>query len=101
MWYTDPFTLILSFFVTIICIVLCGIGVIFTFCLDIFVKWDKKANWWIIPSIILTPLEKNINSLDEWLKSKHKIVGPLLIILSLTDLVMFFSIVDKFKLAQV
>lgn len=100
MWYTYPFSFILSIFVTFICAVVCGIGIVFTFFLDIYLKLDKKASWWIIPSFILTRLEENINCVDEWLKSKHKIIGPLLIILSLVGLKMFFNIIDKIRLLQ-
>jgi len=100
MWYTDPFCLILSVFAVFIFMSVCGIGILFTFFLDTYLKWDKKSSWWIIPSIILTPLEKDLLWLDQWLKSKHKIVGPFLIILSLVNLALFFSIVDKIRLVQ-
>ena len=100
MWYANPFSFILGIFATFICTTVFGIGILFTFFLDVYLKLDKKASWWVIPSIILTRLEKDINGFDEWLKSRHKIVGPLLIILSLVCLKMFFDIIDKFRLVQ-
>ncbi|KPK98142.1 MAG: hypothetical protein AMJ95_05330 [Omnitrophica WOR_2 bacterium SM23_72] len=101
MWYTDPVWLILSVFATFIFAAVCGIGILLTFFMDIYIKWDEKFNRWIIPSIILLkPLEKNLLWIDQWLKSKHKIIGPFLIILSLANLAIFFAIIDKIRLVQ-
>ncbi len=100
MWHAHPFDFILGIIVTFICTAVCGIGILFTFFLDIYLALDKKASWWIIPSLILTRMEKDINGFDQWLKSKHKIVGPLLIILSLVGLKMFFNLIDKIRLVQ-
>jgi len=74
----------------------CGIDILFTFFLDIYLKIDERVN--LVPSRILTPLEKNIQWFDEWLKSRNKIIGSLLILLFMIDLKLFFYIITNYNL---
>ena len=95
MWYADPFNVMLSFIVFMIYAVVCGIAILFTFFLDIYLQMDDRFNMELLPSRPVTPLEQNLRGFDDWLKGNHKIIGPLLIILSMVDLKLFFNIVEK------
>lgn len=70
------------------------ISLIFTFSLETYKKIDEKFNLEIISTRILTPLEININWLDVWLMEHHKIIGPILILLSLLDLKLSFNAIE-------
>jgi hypothetical protein len=45
--------------------------------------------------IIINPLERNIDWLDNWLMSHNKTVGPLLILLSIVDLKLWLEIIKS------
>ncbi|MCM8781714.1 MAG: hypothetical protein NC828_01475 [Candidatus Omnitrophica bacterium] len=91
----DPFNLLLSGIVFFIYSTICIISTIFTFSLQTYRKIDEIVKLEIIPSRILTPLEKNIYWIDTWLMSNNKIIGPILIVLSILDLRFSFEIINK------
>jgi hypothetical protein len=92
----DPFTLLLSAVVFLVYLTVCLVAVLFTFFLDIYLGIDERLNLDLLASRILTPLEINIQAMDDWLKSHNRTVGPLLIILSVIDMKLFFDLINKF-----
>ena len=72
------------------------VSVIFTLFIDTYHELDRIFNVGIINSKILAPLDINIDFLDVWLFNHHKIVGPILIFLSIIDLRLSFDIIDFF-----
>jgi hypothetical protein len=74
----------------------CIISVIFTLSLDTYRKIDEKLNLDVLSVRFISPLDLNINLLDDWLMRNNKIVGPLLIVLSTVDLKLLFNIIYTF-----
>jgi hypothetical protein len=73
------------------------ISVIFTVSLETYSKINEKLNLEIFSSkVIIGILEKDIDWLDNWLVRHNKIVGPLLIILSLIDLAFWLETIKLF-----
>ena len=64
--------------VTIICI-------IFTFFNETYQRLDEQLNLAFLSRRIITPLERNIQTFDDWLIVHHRTIGPVLIFLSLLD----------------
>jgi len=91
----DPLNLLFSFLVFLIYASVCGIAIIFTFFPDIYVKIDEKLNLDVVTARVLTPLELNIDWFDDWLMTHNKIIGPILILLSMVDLKLFFQILSS------
>ena len=54
---------------------------------------DEKLNLEIFSSHIVTILDTNINFMEVWIMNHNRVVGPLLTILSLIDLKLFFDII--------
>ncbi len=91
----DYFNLVLSGIVFFVYGAICGISIIFTFFLDIYLKIDERLNAYIMPSSVAAIFEINIKWLDDWCFNHNKIIGPILIVLSLIDLRLFFDIINK------
>ena len=64
----------------------CIISLIFTFSLDKYRDIEEKINFNFLPNTSVTPLDVNINILDAWLAEHNRIVGPILVLLSVLDL---------------
>ena len=94
----DIIMVILSTAVFFVYTIICIISIIFTFSIDKYRKIDEMLNLDIISSRILTPLEVNINIIDDWLIKRHRLIGPVLIYLSLLDLKLTFNIINLFPL---
>jgi len=81
--------------------ILCLYGTIFVISL-IFTLWpeayraiDAAVQVNLITPRTLTPLERNIYLLDDWLMRNHKLVGPLLTLLSVIDLKLFLDLINR------
>jgi len=72
---------------------ICVISLIFTFSLETYNMIDEKLNLEIFSSHIVTILDTNINFMEVWIMNHNRVVGPLLTILSLIDLKLFFDII--------
>jgi len=72
---------------------ICVISLIFTFSLETYNMIDEKLNLEIFSSHIVTILDTNINFIEVWIMNHNRVVGPLLTILSLIDLKLFFDII--------
>jgi hypothetical protein len=44
---------------------------------------------------MLTALDKNIEALDLWFMAHNRIVGPVLALLSVIDLKLYFNVINK------
>ncbi len=91
----DIFNLLLSGWIFLIYSTICLISVIFTFSLNIYLRMEEKLNFHIFPNPILSPLDRNIDWLNDWLIKYNKIIGTILILLSLMDLKLSFDIVNN------
>lgn len=92
---------ILDFMLSAIVFVIYGaiimISLIFTFSIETYKKLDYKLNIELFSSSVLNPLAQNLEIVDSWLIDHHKIAGPVLMILALIDLQMWFSIINLAK----
>jgi hypothetical protein len=91
----DTFSIITSALVFFIYGTSCLISLIFTFFLDTYRIIDAAVKIDIIPSCVITPLERNIDIIDVWLIEHNKIAGPFMIILSLIDMKLFLDMINK------
>jgi len=77
--------------------IVCLISIIFTFSIETYNKIDEKLNLEIFSrTVIIDILEKDLDWLDNCLIRHNKIVGPLLIILSIIDLKFWLEIIKFF-----
>ena len=72
---------------------ICLISLIFTLSIDTYNSIDEKLKLEILSSPITTPLDKSINIVDNWILENNKVFGPLLTVLSLVDMKLFFNII--------
>ena len=70
------------------------ICILFTFFLDKFERLNGILNLEFLSKKILTPLERNIGTFDDWLIAHNRVAGPALIFLAFLDLQML----SKFSL---
>jgi len=91
----DPFNLLLAASVFFVYGAICTVSMIFTFALDTYREIDAKIMSEIIPAKTLMPFEKNINRLDDWLIEHNKLIGPILILLSIIDMKLSFELINK------
>jgi len=91
----DTLTILLTGLIFLLYGGICGVGLIFTFALNLYHKLDAVLDFNIIRPKILTPLERNAYLIDDWLISHNKVVGPLLTLLGLIDLKLSFNIINR------
>ena len=89
----DVFELLLSLIAFCIYGAICMISVVFTFSLDAYIKIHDALNFYVFSSPILTPIEKSIDWFDVWAMRNNVVLGPILIVLSIIDLKLFFDII--------
>ncbi len=77
------------------------ISLIFTLCPEAYRAIDSAVQVNLITPRRLTPLEKNIYMLDDWLMDNHQTVGPLLTLLSVVDLKLFLDIINRWHVFEV
>ena len=92
----DPLLLLISVILFIVYSTIMVITVIFTFFLGSYRWLDEKLKIELIPSYALTPLEENINLIDEWLIGHNRIVGPVLMLLCAFDIKLSFDLLVRF-----
>lgn len=92
----DSITILLKVFAFLIYGAICIISIMFTFFIEQYRKLDEIFNLDIINTKILTPLEINIDIIDAWLIGHNRIVGPILIFLSLLDMKLYLDMVNLF-----
>jgi len=66
--------------------------VIFTFFPEGYQLIDDKLKIELLPARVVTPLDRNINWLNVWLRSHNKTAGPLLILFSAVNIKFSFSL---------
>lgn len=73
------------------------ISLIFSISLDTYLKIENYFKFEIIPILItLSPLEKNMDFFNDWLMSRNKIAGPILIFFSFVAGKLFYDIIGRF-----
>jgi len=87
------FDMLLNSIVFFIYSSVCIISIIFTFSLDAYIKIDEKLNLDIFSNPIITSLEIKIDWFDKWAMQHNKVLGPILIILSIIDLKILFTLI--------
>jgi RNAse (barnase) inhibitor barstar len=73
---------------------ICAISILFTFSIDKYRKVDELLDLSILSSRILTPLDINLVTFDAWLVKYHRVVGPILALLSIIDTKLSFDIIN-------
>ena len=74
-----------------------AVSLVFTFSIETYKKLDYKLNVELWSSSFLSPLAKNIDTLDCWLMDHNRLVGPALIVLAIVDMQMWFNIINLSK----
>jgi hypothetical protein len=92
----DYFDILFSSLILLIYGSICFIAILLTFSLETYLKLYERMNFTIFSTPILTPVEKSINWLDSWAVDNNVILGPILIILSLIDIRLFFNLINSF-----
>ena len=95
MWF-DEFNIFLSVVLFLNYSIICIISLIFTFSLRTYLKIDERLNFDIFSSPTVNPLDRNIDWFNDWLIANNKIVGPVLIYLSIISLKSWFYILNTF-----
>ena len=93
MWF-DEFDVFLSVILFLNYSIICIISLILTFSLKTYLKIDEHLNFDIFPSPKVNPLDRNIGGFNNWLITNNKIVGPVLIYLSIISLKSWFDILN-------
>lgn len=75
---------------------ICLLSIIFTFFIETYRKIDEKLKWEIFSIRIINPLEQNINVIDELFMRNNKILGAILILLSLVDLQLWLRLISQY-----
>lgn len=92
----DLFIILCKFIVLFIYGTICILSIIFTFAINTYIRLSEFLDLEFLSRKTTNPLERNIDFIEDWLISYNKIIGPLLILLSLWDIVMFFKVLNSF-----
>jgi len=95
MWFSE-INVLLSLVIFLNYSTICVVSLIFTFSLKIYLKIDDRLNFDIFSSPTVNPLDRNIDWFNNWLIANNKIVGPVLIYLSIISLKSWFHILNTF-----
>jgi len=91
----NSLNLLLSIIIFLIYGSVCVLSIIFTFFLDTYLKINDELNLEFFSSQITNPLEGTyIDTFDQWVVKNNKIIGPILILLSVIDMKFLFWIVN-------
>lgn len=78
--------------------IICFISLILSLSRETFQAIEEALNTNLISNKIVNPvIESNINFINEWLLSNNKVVGPILVILSLLDIKILFTIWNSIR----
>jgi len=92
----DLFIILCKFIVLFIYGAICILSIIFTFAIKAYIRLEDLLNLEFFSQGTMNPLKMNVNLINDWLVAHHKIIGPVLILVSFLDIVMFFKILDSF-----
>ena len=87
------FDMLLNSIVFFIYSSVCIISIIFTFSLDTYIKINETLKLDIFSTPIITPLEIKMDWFNGWAMQHNKVLGPILIILSIIDLKIIFTLI--------
>ena len=91
----DPLLFLLSAWVFFIYSAICIISLIFTVSLSLYDRIDRKLGVDFLAKYAVNFFDRNVYAIDDWLKDHNRIVGPLLMLLSLIDLNLTFQAISK------
>ncbi|MFA5145668.1 MAG: hypothetical protein WC723_06690 [Candidatus Omnitrophota bacterium] len=87
--------IILSAMVIFINLFICVIAIILTFFRDLYIKIDKKLNKTIFSTLFFPILDTKTYYFDSWMFKYHKIIGPILLLVSLIDMLLFLTLIKN------
>jgi hypothetical protein len=73
---------------------ICIVSTLFTFFLDTYRKIDETLNLDVFITPFKSPLDREIDFFNVWLTNHNRIVGPILILISLVDLKFWFDFIN-------
>lgn len=82
----DSFNVVATAIVVAVYGLSCGASALFSFFPLRYERLEEQLGMVVVPTAPMTPLDIPIVSLHEWLCRQHRVVGPVLIILSLWDM---------------
>jgi hypothetical protein len=91
----NPLILVCRYCIIIIYAIICFISIIFTFFIERYEYLNELLELEIINSLRLTILESSKVSIDDWLFIHHRVVGPILFLLSLFDAHMLNNLIMR------
>jgi len=91
----DTLTLSLNWLVFLVYSAIFIISLIFTFSVETYQKIDEKLSSDLISLPVVTAFDKDIKWIDLWLISHNKVAGPILAVLAVTDLKLYFDIINR------
>lgn len=74
------------------------ISLFFTFSLNTYRKIEEKLQFIVYSTDINTPLDIKVDSLDKWLVAHNSFAGAVLVLLSITDWVLFANIIGVLEM---
>lgn len=92
---TDPLIFLAKCLVLFIYGTALIISIIFTLFINMFNRLNEILNLSFVSTKTLNPLESNIDFLNEWLIARNKVIGPVLILLSLWDTVILLRTLSQ------
>jgi len=84
--------MLFRYFIVVTYGIICIINIIFAFFIDKFQRLNDLLELEIFNLRTLTILESNYFNIDEWLFVHHRIIGPILFLLSIFDAYMLNSL---------
>jgi hypothetical protein len=91
----DTLTFSLNWLIFLVYSVIFIISLIFTFSLETYRKIDEKLSSDLVTLPVISVFDKDIEWIDFWLMSHNKIAGPILAVLAVTDLKLYFDIINR------
>ena len=70
------------------------ISIIFTFFIDAYHRLEELLRLEFLSVRIVNPLVRNSNFVNDWLVAHNKIIGPMLILVSLWDIFSIFRFIN-------
>jgi len=94
MFGLNEFAVALKFIIIIVYGLSFFVSILFTFFAQTYDRMNDALKLDVFYSKAMTPLEKNIYSLDHWLEENRLLTGSILSMLSLIDINQLFKVVD-------
>jgi len=70
------------------------VSIIFTLSIDAYIRINDLLSIEFLSQKTISPLEVDIDIIDDWLIAHNKIIGPMLTLFSLLDIAILFRVID-------